>query len=90
MDYQAFTYRMPTTTYTDTITRVRPIIYKTLKNRWQDKKRPKQTDGNLRHAAIAVDSSSFEIFKPSGKFDETKCYFDGKNHIYALKKRSFC
>jgi len=35
---------------------------------------------------LVCDSTSTEVFRPAGRFEEAKVYWDGKNKIYALKK----
>ena len=42
---------------------------------------------NYPQVALAVDSSSQEVYRPKGRFEEAKSYWDAKNHIYALKKQ---
>jgi len=74
------------TTLRDTITRIRPLLTQALEARWINKQRPQVLEGILPHAAIAVDSTSFEVYRPHGRFEEAKIYFDAKNKIYALKK----
>jgi len=74
------------TTLRDTISRIRPLLTQALEVRWNNKQRPQVLEGLLPHAAIAVDSTSFEVYRPHGRFEEAKIYFDAKNKIYALKK----
>ena len=38
------------------------------------------------HAALLIDRTSLQVYKPTGLFGESKAFFDGKNYIYALKK----
>jgi len=75
-------------TLEDVINRTRPIIFKTLNERWWcQKQRPKPIENSIYpHVALIVDSTSINIFRPLGKFQEAKEYFDGKNWMYALKK----
>jgi len=86
MNAMAAMLHIKLTTLRDTITRIRPILLQTLETRWKNKDRPQVLEGVLQHAAIAVDSTSFEVYRPHGRFEEAKIYFDGKNRIYALKK----
>ena len=37
------------------------------------------------HAALLIDAITIECFRPEGRFEEGKHYFDGKNHIYGVK-----
>ena len=39
------------------------------------------------HIALCVDTTSQEVYRPKGRFEEVKSYWDEKNHIYALKKQ---
>lgn len=36
---------------------------------------------------MCVDTTSQEVYRPKGRFEEAKHYWDAKNHIYALKKQ---
>jgi hypothetical protein len=38
------------------------------------------------YIALLADSTSFEVFRPKGRFEEQKHYYDGKNKMYAVKK----
>ena len=50
--------------------------------------RPKPVTGKrYPHAALLVDAYSQEVYRPKGRFEEAKIYWDAKNHIYALKKQ---
>lgn len=87
MEYMAAILHVPLTTFRDTVCRTRPILHEVLEGRWNTKPRPQVIDSpTLFHAALVVDSTSFEVYRPVGRFDEAKIYFDVKNHIYALKK----
>src|ERR1700733_14903890 len=57
-----------------------------LRKRWQSKPRPKPLDSNYPYIALLIDSTSLEVYRPRGRFEEVKTYFDAKNCIYALKK----
>ena len=81
----AFNIKEPT--LRDLINRVRPILNVTLRDTWWNRRmRPSPAPGNYPHVALLIDSTSLEVFRPHGRFDEAKIYFDGKNGIYALKK----
>eukprot|EP01089_Gocevia_fonbrunei_P020320 TRINITY_DN7546_c0_g1_i4.p1 TRINITY_DN7546_c0_g1~~TRINITY_DN7546_c0_g1_i4.p1 ORF type:complete len:348 (-),score=58.90 TRINITY_DN7546_c0_g1_i4:28-1071(-) len=83
------------------IDRIRPILWRVLKARWApSERRPTplmQTeianDGEFQetlspyaHIALLGDSTSFQVNRPKGRFEEAKHYWDEKNGIYALKK----
>jgi len=72
----------------DVITRARPVLNKTLTKRWwENRSRPKPLNNTgFPHAALLIDSTSIQIYKPLGSFNESKIMYDGKNCIYALKK----
>eukprot|EP01098_Paradermamoeba_levis_P013287 TRINITY_DN6028_c0_g1_i1.p1 TRINITY_DN6028_c0_g1~~TRINITY_DN6028_c0_g1_i1.p1 ORF type:complete len:187 (-),score=8.46 TRINITY_DN6028_c0_g1_i1:341-901(-) len=36
--------------------------------------------------ALLIDSTTIEVYRPRGRFEEAKIYFDSKNKIYGLKK----
>ena len=57
-----------------------------LRKRWQPKPRPKPLDSSYPYIGLLVDSTSIEVYRPRGRFEEAKTYFDAKNGIYALKK----
>src|SRR6185369_15166002 len=69
------------------IDRVRPILHSALLARWsQLVGRPiADPDRPFPHAALIIDGHSTECFRPRGRYEEVKHYFDGKNRIYALK-----
>jgi hypothetical protein len=75
-------------TLEDVVSRARTILFKTLKDRWwAEKQRPKPLENTIYpHTGLIVDSTSINVFKPLGKFQEARAYFDGKNWMYALKK----
>ena len=68
--------------------KVAPILYDTLKNRWWGNKiRPRPLAGsNFPYIALCGDSTSIEVNRPKGRYEESKHYFDYKNGIYALNK----
>lgn len=70
------------------VNRVVPILLKCLSAKWwQMRIRPKKLEGTVcPDAALLIDSTSFQIKRPSGQFANSMCFFDGKNHKYALKK----
>ena len=52
-----------------------------------DGPRPKPLDSNYPYIGLLVDSTFIEVYRPRGRFEEAKIYFDAKNGIYALKKK---
>ena len=76
------------TTLKNTIERLRPILYQTLHEIWiSNPMRPNPINGtHFPHIALLVDSTSIQVQRPKARFEESKIYWDGKNHIYALKK----
>lgn len=70
------------------ISRSRLAINQGLKEKWMNNRKhhlPESLDSN-REIALIVDCTTVEIFKPTGTWDESKIYWDGKNKIYGLKK----
>ena len=78
--------KMKKTTMISAMDRIHPILLLTLRKRWQSKLRPKPILSNYPYIALLVDSTSIEVYRPRGRFEEAKIYFDAKNGIYALKK----
>ena len=70
------------------VNRVVPLLLKSLKAKWWEVRlRPIALEGTVcPNAGLIIDSSSFEINIPSGKFSGIMAFFDGKNEEYALKK----
>jgi hypothetical protein len=68
--------------------RIRPILNTVLQNRWwKDRIRPfPLVDTRFNWIGLLVDVNSQEVFKPKGRFEEAKIYWDQKNYIYALKR----
>jgi len=54
---------------------------------WSNRQRPVPLEATS-HPFIALicDSTSTQVLRPVGRFEEAKIYWDGKNKIYALKK----
>ena len=76
------------TTFRDAIDRARKALLPALKEKWWNNlERPKPLNNpNYANIALLIDSTSIEVYRPTGKFQESKRYWDGKNKIYALKK----
>lgn len=71
--------------------RIRPLLNECLTNKWillrSERPKPDPQRGSLlENAALIIDSTSIRIFKPLGRFSESKRYFDKKNGIYCFKK----
>jgi len=74
-------------TLEDTIQRIRPLLYVTLENKWlSNLPRPKPLTGPLSHVALLLDSTTIEVYRPTGRFEESKKYWDGHHGLYGLKK----
>jgi hypothetical protein len=73
---------------TTAITRVRDPLLLALQDQfWTNRRRPVPiSESHFPYIALAVDSTSIEVNRPVGRFEDAKAYWDGKNHIYALKK----
>jgi len=76
-------------TFRDAIERIRPLLAKCLGIRWNPNNfRPQPLVGvpiTYENVALCIDSTSLMVHRPKTSFNEAKVYFDGKNHIYALK-----
>lgn len=82
-------FNIPSSTVESTIQRTRIDLNTVLKNKFYEipeKFVIQNDDPRLRKIGLIVDSTSFEINKPTGRFEEARIYFDKKNAIYALKK----
>jgi hypothetical protein len=84
-------FGISTTAMKEAIARIRPILHSTLSERWlEQKKRPVPLlTTNYPYIGLLVDSMSIEVFRPKGRFEEAKVYWDAKNCMYALKKLEF-
>jgi len=71
------------------LSRVRQPLLEFLSSRWWNERRrpvPLPSRG-FPFIALLCDSTSVEVHRPVGRFEEAKIYFDAKNRIYALKKQ---
>ena len=69
------------------IARFRHVINDMLEREWAARRRPRPLTGHFYcHVALLVDSTTIPINKPLGRFSESKIFFDGKNHVYGIKK----
>jgi len=85
-ELSAFTH-FPKSTVCSAIRRLRPVLLQALQNRWKNKLRPAPLDSrHFPFIALAVDTTSMEIYRPKCRFEEAKMYWDKKNGIYAIKK----
>lgn len=71
----------------DNIGRIRPIMKKTLFQKWFDSPaRPRPlSESPFPHVALLVDAHTTPCYRPKAPFDEAKIYYDYKNHTYGLK-----
>ncbi len=71
-------------------TATRSAIYRAkdaLEKWWTQLDRQVPLEGtNYNYVGLVCDSTSTEVFRPVGRFEDAKTYWDGKNKIYALKK----
>ena len=76
------------TTLKNAIERLRPILYQTLHELWlSNPVHPNPINGtHFPHLGLLVDSTSIQVKRPKARFEEAKIYWDGENHMYALKK----
>ena len=72
------------------INRMRPILLDYLQNEWLVTPRRPQPlhDTHFPYVSLLVDSTSIEVFRPRTHFDQATVYWNGKNKIYAFKKRN--
>jgi hypothetical protein len=72
----------------EAIARMRPILHSTLTERWlEQKKRPVPLlTTNYPYIGLLVDTMSVEVFRPKGRFEEVKAYWDAKHSMYALSR----
>lgn len=70
------------------INRMRPILYDTLYSRWWEaRRRPVPlSHTNFPYVALLADSMTWPCFRPRGRFEDAKTYWDAKNGIYGIKK----
>ena len=89
LDRLSAMFRIKKSTLDDTIGRTRKLLNATLTERWRNLPRPvplNEVDKLLKKVGLIVDCTSFQVYRPTGRFEEAKKYFDYKNSIYALKK----
>lgn len=70
------------------IARFRQVLKERLEKDWHwSQHRPEALPNTeFPFIGLLVDSTTFHINRPSGTFSEAKVYWDGKNHIYGMKK----
>ena len=73
--------------FSKNVDRIRPVLLAALQTRWAALlPRPHSDLGrDYNYAGLLVDAITIECFRPEGRFEEAKHYWDGKNHIYGLK-----
>lgn len=66
----------------------RLLLHQALTNKWYtNRTRPIPLNNSMfPYIGLCWDHTSIEIYKPAGRFNEVKRYYDFKNRIYALKK----
>jgi hypothetical protein len=74
-------FDISTTAMKEVIVRIRPILHRTLSERWlEQKKRPVPLPTtSYPYIGLLVDSMSVEVFRPKGCFEEVKVYWDAKH-----------
>ena len=74
MDYETLAtfLKMSTSSLIRALDRIAPVLQQTLKNRWwNDRKRPVTlTTTSFPYIALCADSTSIEINRPKGRFEE--------------------
>ncbi|HSN67109.1 MAG TPA: transposase family protein [Fusibacter sp.] len=73
--------------FSKNVERIRPLLNAAMKNRWVNLLPRPDSDLHRRfnYAGLLVDATTIQCFRPEGRFEEAKHYYDGKNHIYGLK-----
>ncbi len=69
------------------IDRIRSLLFHGLRSKWATLI-PRPTDDDERPfptVGLLIDVHTTECFRPKARFEESKIYYDGKNHIYGLK-----
>ncbi len=73
------------------IDRIKHPLFDGLEHQWREN-RPRPIplpQTAFPFIALLVDSTSIEVYRPKGRFDKAKTYWDGHNKIYAFKKEVF-
>ena len=75
-------------TIVNAINRIRPLVLEALtESWWSQRRRPVPVpESDYPHIGLLIDSTSLQVFRPKGRFEEAIAYYDGKNKMYALKK----
>ncbi len=77
-------------TITTALRRARDALLELLKSRWWGRRRrpvPLEGHPQFGHIALLCDSTSVEIFRPTGRDGDGVGMWDGKNRMHALKKQ---
>lgn len=71
----------------ENISRIRPIVCATLRSEWwEHRSRPSiQADSPFPNVALLIDAHTSSCFRPKGPFEQSKRYWDKKNHCYGVK-----
>jgi hypothetical protein len=71
----------------ENIARIRPILNAAMKKHWAPLlPRPHtQLNRHYQYAALIIDVTTTQCYRPEGVFEHSKHYYDGKNRIYGLK-----
>lgn len=88
IQFHAAQLNIKSSTAAAAINRIREVLSNFLQDRWwKNRARPTPLQSTTYpHIALLVDSTTIETQKPLGSFNESKSFFDGKNHVYGLKK----
>jgi hypothetical protein len=74
--------------FEDDVARARGVLLRCLRAKWwAPPPRPAPLVGTtFPHVALLIHTNTIETFRPKAPFEEAKVMWDGKNHIYGLKK----
>jgi len=83
-----FTFKMKESQFSDNVGRIRPILKKALMEQWWgERPRPVPLENTpLSYVGLLVDATTIQVYRPYDTFEKAMIYWDGKNHIYGLKK----
>lgn len=74
--------------FEDNVARARAALLPALAQKWwAPRARPTPlAQSPFPHAALLLDTTTIEVFRPKTRFEDAKTYWDGHNKIYGLKK----
>lgn len=86
-DVLAKTLGMKATRFEDNVNRTRVLLNQALKERWwSNRARPTvRAASRWPHGALLIDCHTTLCYRPKGRFEDAKTYWDGKNKCYGLK-----